>query len=111
MVYYYIVLYGYSPNTIINVLYKDSERSEQKQMGNKVSRLDYAEPHPILSKDSDKTEKFSKKTCVFDLYKVTILPNHSGIKCLIQFSNPYFSGCNVFCIRHIFMFYENTQSV
>jgi hypothetical protein len=27
--------------------------------------LDYAEPHPILSKDSDKTEKFSKKACFF----------------------------------------------
>jgi len=36
------------------VLFKDSERREQKQMGNEVSRFDYAEPPLILSKDSER---------------------------------------------------------
>ena len=36
------------------ILSKDSERREQRQMKNKVFQFDYAEPHPSLFKDSER---------------------------------------------------------
>ena len=45
---------------------KDSERRVQKQMGNEVSRIDSAEPTPILSKDSERRVQKQMETNVFD---------------------------------------------
>ncbi|WP_302526537.1 hypothetical protein, partial [Phocaeicola barnesiae] len=43
------------------ILFKNSERREQRQTKNKVFQFDYAEPYPILFKNSER----KKQRCVF----------------------------------------------
>lgn len=61
--YFFKTLYAYRINlahgfSVINDCFcKNSERREQRQTKNKVFQFDYAEPHPILSKNNKRKEQ------------------------------------------------------